>query len=87
MARKTGLFEGWSWFKFNNLGLALDMAFSFYTSVAKGLELKVSRFCGKIPGFAEVTEEKLVGALFVPAPILNKVKRYAVLKIIDNYSM
>ena len=61
------------------------MAFSFYTSVAKGLELKVSRFCGKIPGFAEVTEEKLVGALFVPAPILNRVKRYAVLKIIDNY--
>ena len=26
LTRKTAFFEGWSWFKFINLGLALDMA-------------------------------------------------------------
>ena len=29
-------FEGCSWFKFNNLGLALGMALKFYTKVARG---------------------------------------------------
>ena len=33
-------FEGWSSFKFNNLGLAQGVALKFYTSVAKGLKLK-----------------------------------------------
>ena len=32
-------FEGWSWFKFNNLGLTLDMALKFYACVAKELKL------------------------------------------------
>ena len=32
-------FEGWSWFKDNNLGLALVMALEFYNSVAKRLKL------------------------------------------------
>ena len=40
MTRKT-VFEGKSWFKFNNLGLAIGRNFKFYTSVAKGLKLKV----------------------------------------------
>ena len=30
--------------KFNNLGLAIDRAFKFYTSVAKGLKLKDRKF-------------------------------------------
>ena len=30
--------------KFNNLGLALGMALSFYAGVAKGLKLKVKNF-------------------------------------------
>ena len=46
-------FEGWSWFKFNRLGLALGTALKFYSSVAKGLKLKVKR-CW----------EELVGGLF-----------------------
>ena len=46
---------GWSWFKFNNLGLALDIAFKFYGSVAKAF-----KFWGIIPTFVEVTGEKLV---------------------------
>ena len=75
MTRKTAFFEGWSWFKFNNLGLALGMNFKFYTSVAKGLKLEVRKFWGRIPTFVEVTREKLVGGPFVPPlPILNRAK-------------
>ena len=55
-------FDGWSWLEFNNLGLALGTNLKFYTTVAKGLKLKVKKFWGLIPTFAEVTEEKLVGA-------------------------
>ena len=68
----------WYWFKFNNLGLALDMAFKFYTSVAKELRLKFIMFSELIPTFVEVTREKLVGGSFwtlPPPPIVNMVKR------------
>ena len=69
-------FEGWSWFKFNNLGLTLGTNLKFYISVAKGLKLKVRKFWGLIPTFAEVTEEKPVGGglfgLNVKFNILNK---------------
>ena len=34
------IFEGWSWFKFHNLALALGIAFKFYTSGAKKVETK-----------------------------------------------
>ena len=47
--------EGKSWFKFNNLGLALGTNLKFYTSVAKGLKLKVRKCWGLILTFAEVT--------------------------------
>ena len=49
----------------------------FYTSVEKGLDLKFKKFCGLIPMFVEVTEEKLVGGggFFCPLPpILNSAK-------------
>ena len=39
--QKNHFFEEWSWFKFNNLGLALGMAFKFYSIVVKGLKLKL----------------------------------------------
>ena len=69
LTRKTAFFEGCSWFKFNKLRLALDMALKFYTSVAKGLKLKVRKICRKIPTFVEVKGEKLVGGFFVhPTP-------------------
>ena len=61
-------FEEWSWFKFNNLGLALGTNVKFYTSVTKGLKLKVRMFCGLILTFIEVTGEKLVGGTFPPLP-------------------
>ena len=54
-------FEGRSWFKFNNLGLALGKNMKFYASVATGLKLKVRNFGGLIPTFVEVTGEKSVG--------------------------
>ena len=47
--------EEWSWFKFNNLELALGIALKFYTSLAKELQVKVRKFCGLIPKFVEVT--------------------------------
>ena len=67
MTRKTAFFEGWSWFKFNNLGLALGTNLKFYTSLSKGLKLKVRKFWRLILTFAEVTEENL------EIPILNRV--------------
>ena len=41
--------------KLNNLGLALGMAFKFYTNVAKESKLKVRKFWGLVLTFAEVT--------------------------------
>ena len=77
LSRKTTFFEWWSWFKFNNLGLALDITLKFYRSVAKGLKLKVRTFLELISTFVEVTGEKLVGGLFAPPSILNMVKSSA----------
>ena len=81
MTRKIAFFEGWSWFKFSNLGLALGTNLRFYTSLAKGLKLKVRKFLRLIPTFVEVTGEELVGGggFFIPSPfptpILNRVKQ------------
>ena len=61
LIRKTAFFEGWSWFKFNNLGLALGTNLKFYTIVAKGLKLKARKFWGLTTTFVKVAEEKLVG--------------------------
>ena len=75
-------FEGWSWFKFSNLGLAVGANLKFYTSVAKWLKLKVTKFWALIPTFAEVTQKKLVGRAFLPTHptplILNWVKVFRV---------
>ena len=57
----TAFFEGWFWFKFNKLGLTQGTNLKFYTSVTKGLKLKVRNFPGLIRTFVEVTREKLVG--------------------------
>ena len=50
-----------SWLKLNDFGLDLIMSLKFYGSVAKGLKIKVRKFWGLTPSFAEVTGEKLVG--------------------------
>ena len=56
------------YFNFNNVGLALGMALKFYTSVAKGLKLKLRKFWCLIPTFVEVTGEKLVWGPLWPSP-------------------
>ena len=61
LTRKNNLSEGWSWFKFNNVGLTLDMALKFYTNMVKELKLKVRKFWGLIPMFVDVVREILVG--------------------------
>ena len=61
-------FDGWSWFKFNNFGLASGTNLKFYASVAKGLKLKVRKFFGVVPTFVEVTGEKLVGGPLCAPP-------------------
>ena len=57
------------------MGLGTNL--KFYTSLSKGLKLKVRKFLGLIPTFVEVKGEKLVGGggggLFGP-PILKRVK-------------
>ena len=73
LTRKIDFFEGWPWFKFNNLGLALGTNLKLYTSQSKRLKLKIRMFWGLILTFVEVTGEKLVGGPFAP-PILNRVK-------------
>ena len=77
LTRKAAFFEEWSWFKFNNLVVALGANLKCYTSLAKGLKLKVRKFLGLILTFVEVTGEKLVGGgggPFTPPPsILNRV--------------
>ena len=52
--KKPHFFEGCSWFKFINFKLALGMTLKFYTSVAKGLKLKVRNFWGLVATFVEV---------------------------------
>ena len=78
MTRKTAFFEGLSWFKLNNLGPALGTDLKFYTSVAKGLKLKVRRF-------AEVTEKKLVGEPFCyPTSKKNGMNPLGILSVPQN---
>ena len=64
---------GLSWFKFNILGLRLGMALRFYTSVGKGVKLKVKEFLGLASACVEVTREKLVEGPSCPSIILNLV--------------
>ena len=68
MTRKNTFFEGWSWFKFNNLGLAVPTDLKLYTSLSKELKLRVKEFSGLILTFVEVTGEKLVGEPFCFPP-------------------
>ena len=64
--------KGCSWFKFNNLELALRMTLKFYTSAAKGLKLKVRKFLGLIPTSIVEKGEKLIKGAFLAPSILNR---------------
>ena len=56
------------WFKFNSLGLTLDMALKFYANVTKGLKLNVRKLWGLTLTFVRVAGEKLVTGPFWPDP-------------------
>ena len=64
-------FKGWSWFKLNNLQLLPEMALIFYSSVIKGLKLKVKKFYSIIPVFGEVTHRNLEGGGLFTNPFLE----------------
>ena len=68
LTRKNHFFEGWCWFKFNNLGQALGTNLKFPISVANGLKLKVRKFWGSSYW------GKTGSGGFLPPPILNSVK-------------
>ena len=46
LTRKKTFFKAWSWFKFNNLRLAMGMTLKFYTSMAKRVETKSQKVLG-----------------------------------------
>ena len=81
LTRKTAFFDGWFWFKFNNLGLTLGTNLKLYTSVGKGLKVNGGKFWGLIPTFVGVTGEKLEAGVFLPTPtplfplFLNRIKK------------
>ena len=65
---KTIFFGRWFWFMFNNLRLVVGMALNFYSSVAKGLELKFRMFWGLVlllEKLREKTSNGGGGGLFV----------------------
>ena len=47
------------------------MALKFYTSVAKGLKLKVRKLWKLIPTFVELAWERLGGGAYCPHPELG----------------
>ena len=53
------------------LKLALDMVLKFYTSVAKGVKLKVRKFQGLFAMFIKATGERLVGDSTIPLSLLS----------------
>ena len=53
------------------MGLAIGMTLMSYASVTKGLKQKVRKYWELIPTFGEVTEEKWVGGLFAPLPLIQ----------------
>ena len=71
MTRKNNVFEDYTWFKFDELGLKLDMNFKFCTSVSKEFKLKFRNYEAFFPTFLEVTAKKMVQEVFL---VLNKLK-------------
>ena len=55
LTRKNRFFQGCSWLKFNNLGLVLGTNLKFYTSMTKGLKIKVRKFLALILMFVQDT--------------------------------
>ena len=82
-------FEGRSWFKFDNLELALGMPLTFYTSVSKELKLKVRKLWQLSPTFVEVKRKNLVRrrGVLPPLHILNRVKHVIGEKVVLDITL
>ena len=83
MNRKNNFFDECCWFKFNNLGLALSMTLTFYTSLSKGLKLsqKVLRAnCYVCRSYREKTGMET----FCPSPSRTGLKYIPVYTIENN---
>ena len=65
-----------SWFKFNNLELALGMALKVYTSVGKRLKLKVRKFLGINSYVCRSYKGKTGRGRGGLSPMLNKIKGF-----------
>lgn len=70
MTRKTAFFEGWFWFKFNNLGLAPEILglapeLKILHQCFKRVKTKNQIVLGANSYVAEVAGEKLVGRTFL----------------------
>ena len=76
--QKTAFSEGWYWFKFNNLRLILGTNLKSYSSVEKGLKLKVRKFLGANSYVCRSYKGKTGRGAFLPPPpgplILSRVK-------------
>ena len=72
LTKKPAFLEGWCWFKFNNFGLALGTKLKFYSSVAKGLTIKIRKILGLNPMFVKVSW----GLFAPPSPYVWCIYRY-----------
>ena len=75
-AEKQSFWGVYTWLKFNNMELALGMALKINGSVQKRskVTLKVRRFWGHNSYlYRRKIDKNLVGNLFGPCPILNKI--------------
>ena len=66
--QKTAFSEGWYWFKFNNLRLILGTNLKSYSSVEKGLKLKVRKFLGANSYVCRSYKGKTGKGVFLPPP-------------------
>ena len=68
MTKRNTFFEGWSWF-----GTGTSYGIENSHQWGNRVKTKSQKFWGLIFPFLEVTGEELVGVLFAPIPILNRV--------------
>ena len=77
--KKNRFFEEWSWFKFDNLGLAQGTNFKFYTSMAKRVKSKSQKVLGANSYVCISYRRKTGRGASLPplhSPFLNRVKEW-----------
>ena len=67
--RKIAFFEGWSWFKFINLGLALGINLKLLRQCGKSIKSKSQKVFGANSYVCWSYRERVVGGVFLPRPL------------------